>query len=248
MALEEPTARSTVEWGEEDVREPRWWERLVGREPTGAAEPSTGSNAAVFSCAGVAFVLVLAAVALPWVRIAGGDSGPTTVNPLPDVDRLTLGQLYSFLVFAYGLSVLLLFACVGALMTLPAAGRRPLSGIALGLTAGQLACVFGIAATIQGGGDVSTVNIPGIADRMNFGEGLYAAIAAAVMSGVTIVVANRKPGRRPAGRPDLGEYDTDSGLDDGGIEVRPVDRGPIDLTVTPLRRPGEAAGGPWSGR
>src|SRR6266545_186780 len=231
MGVQDPDeAGSTVEWGEADDRRSRWWDRIVGREPQGGAGRSSGVNAAAVICAALAFV----AVALPWLRI-----GPSTgglVAPGVTMDRMALGQILSFLVPAYAMSLVLAFGCVSALLVAPAGARRLLSAVAFGLIAGQLACVVGLGAAIEQGGDLVRIGEPNVVNAVSAGEGVYAAAAAAVL------LANRQPRRRGPARPSgAGEYAFDDDLAD-------EDRGPIDITVTPLRQSGDGPSQPWGER
>jgi hypothetical protein len=228
----------TVEWGDDDDRRSRWWDRILGREPGGTAG---GSNVVGITCAVTAFVLVLAALALPWVRFADVQRQPGSFGPA--IDRMTVGQLFSFMVTAYVMSVVLVLACLGALFVVPGAARRLLGAVALGLTAGQVACVVGIAAAIKGGGDVSLLGRAESAE-LSFGEGVYAAFAAAVMFVGTVVIANWQPRRRHKADRPAREYD----IEVYEIDEQPEGRGPIDLTVTPLRPLGDTAAERWSGR
>src|SRR6266508_719472 len=195
MGVQDPDeAGSTVEWGEADDRRSRWWDRIVGREPQGGAGRSSGVNAAAVICAALAFVVALAAVALPWLRI-----GPSTgglVAPGVTMDRMALGQILSFLVPAYAMSLVLAFGCVSALLVAPAGARRLLSAVAFGLIAGQLACVVGLGAAIEQGGDLVRIGEPNVVNAVSAGEGVYAAAAAAVLLAAAVVLANRQPRRR----------------------------------------------------
>ncbi len=241
MGVQDPDeAGSTVEWGEADDRRSRWWDRIVGREPQGGAGRSSGVNAAAVICAALAFVVALAAVALPWLRI-----GPSTgglVAPGVTMDRMALGQILSFLVPAYAMSLVLAFGCVSALLVAPAGARRLLSAVAFGLIAGQLACVVGLGAAIEQGGDLVRIGEPNVVNAVSAGEGVYAAAAAAVLLAAAVVLANRQPRRRGPARPSgAGEYAFDDDLAD-------EDRGPIDITVTPLRQSGDGPSQPWGER
>jgi hypothetical protein len=230
-------AGSVVEWGEADDRRYRWWDRILGREPEAATRPH-GLNTAALVCAGVAFFFVLAALALPWVRLTTNQPANAFTANL-GTDRLTLGQIFSFLVPSYVISLLLLFGCVGALLAVPASARRVLTAVAAGLAAGHAACVAGLVATVQAGADLARSGLPDIADATSIGEGAYAAVVAAVMLVVTIVVANRQPRhRRTASVAVAVEHKFDQ---------EPAGRGPIDLTVTPLGPSPETGTRRWSG-
>jgi hypothetical protein len=241
MGVQDPDVpSSTVEWGEEDDRRSRWWDRIVGREPHGGAGRSASVNAAAVTCAALAFVVVLAAVALPWLRI-GPNTGGLVASGIT-MDRMALGQILSFLVPAYAMSLVLAFGCVSALLVAPAGARRLLSAVAFGLIAGQLACVVGLGASIEQGGDLVRVGEPTVVNAVKIGEGVYAAAVAAVLLAAAVVLANRQPRRREPVRPSgVGEYAFDDELAD-------EDRGPIDLTVTPLRPSGDGLSQPWGER
>jgi hypothetical protein len=218
---------ATVEWGEPDERRSRWWDRILGREP----EPAAGSRAAqagisraALACLIVGFALAVAAQLLPWARINAGELGIDVRNTI-GTDRMSVGQIGTLQVAGYDLAWMFVFGAAAVLLVLPPSARRIGTAAALGLTAGQLLYVLGLAGPIKSGGDlgrVSDANSPAI----SYGEGLYAAIAALVLVAVAILLANRRPRRARA---------TGAGADGyGEIEDAPVDHGPIDLTVTPV--------------
>lgn len=251
-------ATATVEWGEEDERRSRWWDRILGREPEPVRRPVTdaagnapdaadtegaaeraGRNRAAISCAVVAVVFAAAAQMLPWARIATGELGIDARNNL-GTDRLTLGQLASFQVTAYGIGWLLVFGCAGALLVAPPPARRMLTAASLGVVGGQVVGILGIASVIRSGGDLVRFADPATAKAISYGEGFYCAIAAVVMIVVAVGLANRRA-RRPTivGEPAARYDDVGEGTPGSG---------PIDLTVTPLRPAGEIVGERWSGR
>jgi hypothetical protein len=244
---------ATVEWGEDDERRSRWWDRILGREAEGRAGPAedpggagsparhAGLNRPAIVCAVAGFAFAVAAQVLPWARIATGALGIDARNNL-GTDRLMLGQLASFQVPAYNAGWLLLFACASALLVVQPPARRILTAVAVGLTAGQMVCILGIGAAVKGGGDLIRFADPETAKVINYGEGFYGALAAIVMLVVSIALANRQQ-RRAVGRgPKVAVEEIDELVDDRG------GAGPVDLTVTPLRPMSQGTAERWAGR
>ena len=222
---------STVEWGSPATK--RATERAIrrGRRRPRIRLPASRTALAA-GCAGVGFVLAVLAQLLPWARlpvvsptVLDNPEGPVTTGAIKDVGLEVLQ--FSPLVFVYDALWSVLFACVAVAFVVGRRRRRVVCAAGLGVVAGQLLVLAGMFRGISNvvdnigfsGGGVVRVEVPAVA----VSEGIYCAVAAALLVGLALVLRTAPPARAAASA--AGEAE-----DEGEFDA-PV---PADLTVTPL--------------
>jgi hypothetical protein len=229
MPDESPERADTIEWGDAQPERQGWLGRLtVTPRATGdevrREEPAQRLNYVALGLIIVGFLAVLAAQYLPWVHIDLSSLNDGTTPPPTTGTRtydFALGVINTWQIMAYGLSVMLLLAALAYLLVAGPATRRPAAATALGLVAGQLTLLVGMARSLQqGAGLGSPTQVTVLPDKaVTLGFGYSTAVLAVILFLAAALLAARAPRLRRT------QEATATTTDDAG---------PADLVVTPL--------------
>jgi hypothetical protein len=199
--MAETDRTDTIEWGATVAERQGWLGRLTATPPRDEAPAPRRRrlrvNYLALGFAVVGFLGVLASQYLPWMHLDFSSLDGASSLTQREYD-LPVGGVSTWQNVAYGVSLPLVFATIAALLIAGDAIRLPLAAAGIGLLAGQLTLLVGMARAIQQGAGLASISeltaVP--RDIASLGPGYTVAVAAAGLLIVAVLIAGRAP--RPA--------------------------------------------------
>ena len=199
--MAETDRTDTIEWGATAAERQGWLGRLTVAPPSDEAPAPPRRrlrvNYIALGFAIVGFLGVLASQYLPWMHLDFSSLDGAQSLTQREYD-LPVGGVSTWQNVAYGVSLPLVFGTIAALLIAGDAIRLPLAAAGLGLLAGQLTLLVGMARAIQQGAGLASISemtaIP--RDIASLGPGYTVAVAASGLLIVAVLIGGRTP--RPA--------------------------------------------------